>query len=98
MEKKIAAHFKKSRAPGAAFALFDQGQLEFFYHGVTEAAGPPISENSLFELGSITKVFTATILMDFVDRQIVALDDPIGKFLPFLQASKFKAKEITLED
>lgn len=97
MEEKIAAHFKKSRATGSAFGIFDNGKSNFFYHGITAASGSTVSENSVFELGSVTKVFTTAILMDFVDRQIVALDDPIGKFLPFLQTTKFKTKEITLE-
>ncbi len=42
----------------------------------------PLDADSLFEIGSITKVFTATLLADMVDRGEVALDDPVSKYLP----------------
>jgi CubicO group peptidase (beta-lactamase class C family) len=42
----------------------------------------PLDADSVFEIGSITKVFTATLLADMADRGEVALDDPIAKYLP----------------
>ena len=38
--------------------------------------------NTLFEIGSITKVFTGLALADLVEADVVALDDPIEKHLP----------------
>jgi CubicO group peptidase (beta-lactamase class C family) len=38
--------------------------------------------DTLFEIGSITKVFTSLILADMVERGEVKLDDPVSKFLP----------------
>jgi D-alanyl-D-alanine-carboxypeptidase/D-alanyl-D-alanine-endopeptidase len=38
--------------------------------------------DTLFEIGSITKVFTSLILADMVERGEVKLDDPVAKFLP----------------
>ena len=43
--------------------------------------GPPLS-NTLFEIGSITKTYTATLLSQFILEGLVSLDDPIDKFLP----------------
>src|SRR4051794_9224092 len=43
------------------------------------SAGPgakPLDADSVFEIGSISKVFTATLLADMVDRGEVKLDDP----------------------
>src|SRR5688500_14790239 len=48
-------------------------------------AGPdslPLDADSVFEIGSITKVFTAILLADMAERREVALDDPIAKYLP----------------
>ena len=42
----------------------------------------PLDAYSVFEIGSITKVFTATLLADMADRKEVALDDPVSKYLP----------------
>src|SRR5690606_38043108 len=42
----------------------------------------PLGERTVFEIGSITKVFTGTLLADMVSRGEVELDDPVGDFLP----------------
>ena len=41
-----------------------------------------VKADSLFEIGSITKVFTALLLADMVERGEVALHDPVSKYLP----------------
>ncbi len=56
-----------------------------------------VDEKTVFEIGSITKAFTATLLADMVLRGEVALDDPVEKYLP--PGSKVPArngKQITL--
>ena len=42
----------------------------------------PVSENTLFDIGSITKTFTTLLLADMVKQGIVNLSDPIEKYLP----------------
>lgn len=42
----------------------------------------PLDGDTLFEIGSITKVFTALLLADMADGGDVDLDDPVAKFLP----------------
>ncbi len=43
---------------------------------------PALDARTLFEIGSLTKVFTATILADMAARGEVRLDDPVAKYLP----------------
>ena len=45
-------------------------------------AGAKVDRSTLFEIGSISKVFTALILADMVNRGEVSLDDPAAKYLP----------------
>lgn len=48
-------------------------------------AGPgarPLDADSVFEIGSITKVFTAILLADMADRGEVTLEDPVARYLP----------------
>lgn len=45
-------------------------------------AGASIDRDTLFEIGSITKVFTALILADMANKGEVSLDDPAAKYLP----------------
>jgi CubicO group peptidase (beta-lactamase class C family) len=45
-------------------------------------AGAGFDSHTLFEIGSITKVFTALLLADMVNKGEVSLDDPAAKYLP----------------
>ncbi len=58
-----------------------------------------VDENSVFEIGSITKVFTSLLLADMAHRGEVALDDPVAKYLPSnIKVPERNGRAITLED
>jgi CubicO group peptidase (beta-lactamase class C family) len=58
----------------------------------------PLDGNSVFEIGSITKVFTATVLASLAEDGKVRLDDPAQKFLPAsVRMPTRNGKQITLE-
>lgn len=59
----------------------------------------PVKGDTVFEIGSVTKVFTALLLADAVQRGEVALSDPISKYLPAnVKAPERGGKKITLQD
>lgn len=59
----------------------------------------PLDGDTVFEIGSITKVFTALLLADMVRRNEVALTDPITKYLPAdAKVPERNGRAITLED
>ena len=59
----------------------------------------PLNGDTLFEIGSISKVFTSLLLADAVQRGEVALTDPVAKFLPAdVKVSERGGKKITLQD
>ena len=43
---------------------------------------PPSPQNSIFRVGSITKVFTSLWMMQLLDEGIISLDDPLVKHMP----------------
>ena len=55
-------------------------------------------ERTIFEIGSITKVFTATLLADLAREGLVALDDPVQKHLPEGVVMPVRARPITLAE
>lgn len=56
-------------------------------------------ENTIYEIGSLTKLFTGTLLAEAINRGEVKLDDPISKHLPkSVKSPSFNGKEITLLD
>src|SRR5207237_6579871 len=60
----------------------DRGRPRVVAYAITPPGGPPLDGNSVFEIGSVTKVFTTTVLADMVLNGEVELDDPVAKYLP----------------
>jgi D-alanyl-D-alanine-carboxypeptidase/D-alanyl-D-alanine-endopeptidase len=62
----------------------------------TEAAS--VDANSIFEIGSVTKVFTATLLAEMVEQGLIRLDDPVQRHLPDDVRVPIRGRPITLCD
>lgn len=59
----------------------------------------PVSSDGVFDIGSITKVFTALVLAEMVSHGEVGLEDPLERFLPAgVHAPRWQDREITLLD
>ena len=84
--------------PGVAVGVWTDGQESYACHGVTSLDNPlPVNPDTLFELGSTTKTFTATALMCLVARGQVELDAPVRRYLPELRLKDERAAaEITV--
>src|SRR3990170_4958130 len=58
----------------------------------------PIDENTVFETGSITKIFTSFLLATMAKEGEVKLDDPMQKYLPsYVKVPTFNGTKITLD-
>lgn len=69
--------------PGAAFAFAHGDQVAHGAAGVlSRFTGYPATPDSWFQIGSITKLFTATLVMQLVDEGLVELDSPVRRYLP----------------
>ncbi len=74
--------------PGMAVAVTIDGQAYFFNYGVaSRESHAPVSENTLFELGSVSKTFTATLGAYAQLSGTLSLDDHPGKYMPQLKGS-----------
>lgn len=91
----IAPLMAEHRIPGMAVALSIDGQQHYFYYGeADQEAGVPVTEETLFELGSISKIFTAALTGYAQSSGALSLSDPASEYLPSLEGSAFD--EITL--
>ncbi|MEO5935335.1 MAG: serine hydrolase [Duganella sp.] len=74
--------------PGVAVAVTVDDMASFFNYGLASREhATPVSENTLFELGSISKTFTATLASYAQVTGKLSLDDHPGKYLPELNGS-----------
>lgn len=81
---------------GIAVGVIDHGKVTTYVSG-TDGKGRPVNEQTLFEIGSVTKTFTATTLAIMTLQGQVRLDDPIAKYLPkAVHAPSRDGKAITL--
>src|SRR5262252_11146217 len=73
-------------AGGMAVVVHLDGRTLFFNYGMADVARKePITSDVLFNLASVGKVFTATLLAQAVKQGEVALDDPVAKYVTELQ-------------
>lgn len=69
--------------PGMAVAVSVAGQDHVFHHGLADPARDrPVLEHSLFEVGSVSKVFTATLAAWAAQTGRLAFSDPASRHLP----------------
>jgi serine-type D-Ala-D-Ala carboxypeptidase/endopeptidase len=59
-----------------------QGRRVIAYGKLAAGDPRPLNGDTVFEIGSITKVFTSLLLADMVERGEVTLTDPVAKYLP----------------
>lgn len=75
------------------------GRRVISYGTLAKDGRRPVDAGTVFEIGSITKVFTSLVLADMVQRGEVALTDPIAKYLPGeVRVPQRNGRQITLED
>ncbi len=70
--------------PGAAVVLVYNGKIvSMNTMGVRDlASGAPVTLNTLFEIGSLTKAFTATLIAQLVDQGLMNWNDTVKKYYP----------------
>lgn len=74
--------------PGVALAVRYAGYEQHVFRGITSVDNPlPIDGSTVFPWASITKTFTATAVMQLVERGLVDLDEPVTTYLPDLRLS-----------
>lgn len=91
----IAPLMDEHRIPGMAVALSINGQQHYFNYGLAnQEAEIPVTDETLFELGSVSKIFTAALAGYAQSSGDLSLSDPASQHLAALEGSAFD--EITL--
>ena len=81
--------------PGADGSL----QTSFFATGTRSATDPtPVGPDTVYEIGSLSKLFTADILATNIESGSMRLDDPLQNYLPGILVPAFNGQAITRRD
>lgn len=99
LERIVRERVDRGRGGGiVAGVVFPDGRARVFAYGKA-GSGKPLDSKSVFEIGSITKVFTSTLLAEMAQRGEVSLDDRVARFLPKTVAVPARGgRQITLVD
>ncbi|MCA9140335.1 MAG: serine hydrolase [Planctomycetales bacterium] len=97
IEASLQQHFTDSNS-GMVIGLVDEHGTRFFGFGKPDnGTDQLVDHNTIFEMGSVTKVFTSLLLLDAVQRGEMGLDDPVEKYLPEgVTVPTFRGTKITL--
>jgi len=94
----IKKRVDEKRSAGMVVGVIDaDGKQRVVSYGDPGPGQPPLDANTVFEIGSISKVFTSTVLAQLVQEGKVRLEDPAQKYLPAtVHLPTRNGKEITL--
>lgn len=95
---RLAELARQHRVPGAAVAVLAGDEIAEAAYGVlSKATGVEATTDSVFQIGSVTKPWTASLVMQLVDEGSVDLDAPACRYLPdFRVADEWASTEITI--
>jgi serine-type D-Ala-D-Ala carboxypeptidase/endopeptidase len=88
----------QKQAVGIVAGLVDAHGRRIVAYGAFDAADPrPVRDDTIFEIGSMTKVFTSLAMMDMVRHGEIALTDPVSKYLA-VKVPERNGRKITFAD
>ena len=79
----------KYHIPGMAVGVAVGGKSYVFDYGVSAKGGKPVTDDTLFELGSISKTFLVTLVSLEAEEGTLSLTDTAGKYLPEVKGTPF---------
>ena len=92
IDEYITARMRSARIPGVAVAIVKGDRIVYLKgYGQADPDGRPMTPQTPFIIGSITKPFTALAIMQLVDAGKVDLDAPVQRYVPWFRVADPKA-------
>lgn len=99
LHEQAKVFFKASRAPGLIIGISQNGERKFYSYGFADSVSrQTFNSETIFEIGSITKTFTANLLFQLQEQGAIDIQSPIINFLPPDLKNDSVLKKITPAD
>ncbi len=100
IEKVLDPFISESAAGGCAVGVVHHCELIYqrYWGYADEDAKTPCTKNTIFRLGSVTKVLTALLCLKLVEKKRLCLDQPVQTLLPVIEFQHQWGRAITLRD
>jgi len=100
ISKRIVKEMKRLHVPGVAIGVYHKGKEWTAGFGVTSTEHPlPVTPETLFQTGSISKTYTGTLLIMLAEQGKVNLDAPVRKYIKdFKLRDENVAKRVTVRN
>ncbi|NJN25318.1 MAG: beta-lactamase family protein [Cyclobacteriaceae bacterium] len=83
INQTVQPYLFTANTPGIGIGVFQNNEISYYFFGVRNLdSGQPFDENTLIEIGSITKTFTSTLLAKSHLNGSTSLNQPIYDYLP----------------
>lgn len=90
IDQAVKPVMEKFQLPGMAIGVRYNGETRFYNYGVaSKQSQTPVSEQTLFEIGSLSKTFTAALASYAVEQGKMDWRDPASRWMPELKNSAF---------
>ena len=99
LQQDIPATMQAAGVVGLTIALVDGPRVVWTqgFGSADREAGMPVTADTLFHIGSLSKTFSAIAVMQLVERGLVDLDKPLSTYVPeFSLLPRFRNSEITV--
>lgn len=99
VDSAVRSYIERDAATGLSIGILRNGEQYFYNYGELKKGSSQLpTENSLYEIGSITKTFTAILLADAVQSGMIRLNDPVSRYLPdSVGPLTYESKDITVQ-
>ena len=95
VDRYVAARMSATAMPGLALAVVKGDDVVYLKgYGRADPSGRPVTPQTPFVIGSITKPFTALGIMQLVEAGKVDLDAPVQRYLPWFRVADPSASQL----
>ncbi len=97
VDKACNSYFEEKKFVGMSVAIIKDGNVAYLNYGNKSKDGDAVTEDTIYEIASISKTFTGTLLAMESLNDKVALDDPVQKYIEYPMSGEYEGATMTLK-